>query len=205
MASSLQLDPTPFIVNDVKVVQLDKEKLSVKKCTLLNETYLYIKKEKFGERYYFMAYQDEGLTKQVGEANCAKSELGMVNIKAGARKCGIGTLLTYLCMVDRDVNPVNGSTYINIKKEFKGDANMIRFAQRCSGLFKVLMQADKYGGNAYFYAADAANYKMVLVFVSNKNKLGIKSKHGQIYDLDVARNAYNNDNFEHTYWYFCKT
>ena len=203
-AMILQIDTTAFVVGDIKLFQLDKEKLKGKSRAFLHVNHVYIKKEKNGERYYFTAFVDKGLTKQVGEANIRKSEIGMVNIKTDFQKCGIGSILIYLCILDKDANPIHGNTYINTKNEFNGQQSILRFAQRCTALIKVFMQAEKYGGNAYFYAARAANYNALIVFGSNKNKVGVHSERGHIYDLDTAWIHYNNDDLDNTYWYFCK-
>ena len=182
----LHLYPEPLKAGEVRKVF----------CGVLNKNTLYVKKEKSGQICYFAAYSDETLTDRLGEVNAANSELGMMNIKENAQKCGIGTLLTYLCMIDTDVNPVHGGTYLDIKNEFEGYRKITKLmGNNSNGLFKILVVADKYGGNAYFNAAIAANYERVMVF---------ESKKAIVYELGTAKQDYNSDRFNFTYWYFCK-
>ena len=164
---------------------------------------IYVKKERFYQVYYFTAYLDPSLTKQVGKANCTKCELGRIYIKKDFRNRGIGTALINLCMsLDDDGSEVN--VFASIKQELIACPEITTFLTDKSKVFKILMQADEYSGNAYFSAARAAKYTKVVILISHKDKAGENKKHCRIFEINTAKLLYNVGNFNHDFWYFIK-
>lgn len=187
--------------------ELDEKRLSEdKKCNKIlqiSDHRIYVKKERCYQVYYFTAYLDPSLTKQVGKANCTKCELGRIYIKKDFRNRGIGTALINLCMSLDDDGP-EGNVFASIKQELIACHEITTFLTDKSKVFKIQMQADEYSGNAYFSAARTAKYSKVVILISHKNKAGQNRKHCRIFDINTAKLLYNADNFNHDCWYFIK-
>ena len=211
----LLFETMPFPIKDSKIGgytqftadEFDENKLSEEKKYIkilqISDHQIYVKKERCYQVYYFTAYLDPSLTKQIGKANCTKYELGRIYIKKDFRNCGIGTALINLCMsLDDDGPKVN--VFASIKQEPIACHEITNFLTDKSKVFKILMQADEYSGNAYFSAAKAAKYTKVVVIISDKTKAGQNRKHCRVFDIDTAKLLYNADNFNHDCWYFIK-
>ena len=193
---------TNFTADEFDENRLSEEK-KYNKILQISDHRIYVKKERFYQVYYFTAYLDPSLTKQVGKANCTKCELGRIYIKRDFRNRGIGTALINLCMsLDDDVPKVN--VFSSIRQDLIACHEITTFLTDKSQVFKILMQADEYCGNAYFSAARAAKYTKVVILISHKNKAGENKKHCRIFDINTAKLLYNAGNFNHDCWYFIR-
>ena len=208
-------------VNEVREFSIDYN--AKKSCNLVDnqgkkvDTY-YIKKMEIG---LFEAYMDKfpksavgKLRRQIGHAKCDAAFISIVAIFDGeggilpdARKCGIGTDLSALCMIDEDVHRGDGVA-INLNRYFRQgpnvrqavvDATITEVKKECKGgMVGLYMVASEGGGNAYFAAARKVGYKRMIVFDQ-------RAQH-QFSSLTVeeAQKCYNEDKLDTKDWFFCK-
>ena len=209
-------------LNKVQTFKIDYNQR--KSCKLLDkqnkkvETY-YVKKIVKGEDdWHFYASVDEDFTEsensdfteknddQLGYANCDKAVIDQVYVEGGdddmrkARRCGIGTVLSILCMIDEDVNPGDGIA-LNVNVHFRGHGNAIieKVKKECKKVVGLKMAAAEGGGNTYFEAALQVGYNRIILYDTEE-------KDWVWTDVKKAQQCYNEKRFGcyGEYWYFCK-
>ena len=147
---------------------------------------------------------------QVGYANCAKGWIHDVRVTKhypyNAQNCGIATALTFLCMIDRDVNPGN-QINVDLGKEFGYDEVTIALARRRCAKIVALVNISNppEGANAYFSAARLARYNMFIV--ERKSAYAWLGTYAWLHRRE-AKMCYNRNGYRfvryHSHWYFCK-
>ena len=167
---------------------------------------------------------------QIAYAVCSPGWVEKVRVNDGkeedtnnhinARRCGIGSVLTELCLRDPDITQVADSSKV-FEKLKEGDVDDIetktrQLKERCVNLIGLEMSADPLdAAYGYFNAAIRANYLQMVVqerFHDTKDKLSFN-----IYSTEIARENYDLDtgiigaceeneecNAVDAYWYFCK-
>ena len=214
--------PKPMELNEVHAIKLDFNQR--KSCQLLDkqkkkvEKY-YVKKILKGEQdWHFFASVDEDFTEssksdfteknddQIGYAHCSKALIVNVYVEDGdngklnARRCGIGTVLSVLCMIDEDVNPGEGIA-LNVDVRFLsyGQATIEKIKRECKKLVGLHRDAAEGGGNIYFEAALQAGYNRMILYDTERRELVWP-------DVKKAQQCYNEKRFGcyREYWYFCK-
>ena len=137
----------------------------------------------------------------------ANSGAGSDTSNLNAVRCGIGTMLSALCMIDKDVNPGNNIA-LDLERYFRADdpsdrrvTNAIDKAkQDCKNVVGLQMSAAPGGGNIYFRAAQLAGYNRMMFF----------DEHGENewiwLDTSEAQACYDDDKLgcQDDVWYFCK-
>ena len=115
-------------VGDVRKFKFDENN---KKCNLRDKKEFLVKKEANTDIFYkkldynYVAYLDEIFSDKLGFALCGKSELKQVKTFDIARRCGVGTLVSYFCLIDPYVNDPKkkepnskAKTYVDIEDVF---------------------------------------------------------------------------------------
>ena len=219
--------PKPMKLNDVQTFKIDYNQR--KSCNLFDkhnkkvETYYVKKKDKgkiFKLRWQFYASVDEDFTQseisdfkekdddQLGSVKCNKAVIDLVYVEGGehdtrkARRCGIGTILSALCMIDEDVNPGDGIA-LNLDDHFRisGISLIEKVKKECKKVVGLQMAAAEGGGNTYFEAASQVGYNRFILF-------DYEQKEWVWSDVKEAQQCYNEKRIGFykctLYWYFCK-
>ena len=199
-------------VGDVRQFKFDQKN---EECNLRDRKGFLVKKETagaIGHSYYYRAYIGNW---KIGYALCGESALGSVNTLVQARQCGVGTVVSYFCIIDPYVNDPkrkapnsNAKTYVDIEDEFKHSNNenvgLIAEAKNCANLLTLDMVSKvNNAANTYFNAAKVAKFKKVFFINKEKNRKGTSLS------LEEAQKEYNENckAFINKYgksWYFCK-
>ena len=152
-----------------------------------------------------------------------EESLGDVQPTVDARRCGIGTVLTELCLIDPDVNiPNPGNMALDIlstNPHAKHEFEMVN--NKCQKLVGLMMAAEvtnaefpHAGGRTYFTAAINMRYRMLVIdstFYSDESRNALS-----VYDVKTAKENYDirtgniNPCCNHgicdahqSYWLFC--
>ena len=197
-------------LNEVQEFKLDYNER--KSCKLFDskgkklDTY-YIKKIEDG----FEAFRVKELTDDdyVGNIQCKDARILAVYVSeestSNARRCGIGSTLSALCMIDIEVNRGDGIT-LNLDRYFKDSgvkaskvkAIIKKVKKECTNMVGLYMAADIGGGNTYFEAANMVGYMRMILFSASK-------KHNWIsLDVENAQKCYNEKTLTEKDWFFCK-
>ena len=167
--------------------------------------------------YLFAALQKETLNKEdptavkngnwIGRAACSKQivddiwtgDKDQTGVGISAAQCGLGTMITYLCLVD---NHVQGMDIANSL----GNAKMDQLAREdCKSLVKFINNSNPArGSKAFLYAAIDACYTKMAV-------QSMKTKEYKSFDTEAALREFNEsiekgECFLKTYgtkWHFC--
>ena len=150
-----------------------------------------------------------------------EESLGDVQPTVDARRCGIGTVLTELCLIDPDVNiPNPGNMALDIlstNPHAKHEFEMVK--NKCQKFVGLMMAAEVQntenphaGARTYFTAAINMRYRMLVIdstFYGGRNALNV-------YDVKTAKENYDprtgniNPCCNHgicdahqSYWLFC--
>ena len=167
---------------------------------------------------------------EVGTAYCRPGWIDKVDVKEIAQGCGIGTVLTELCLIDpafkylsRLPKFVKNKSILNLQAY---PVQLDHVKTYCRGLMGMLMGAESFGSrgaaNAYFNAALRQGYNLLLIHddvEKNFHYLNVQDAK-RLYQNDYSRgwpgwigNQYekcnckaNCDEFEAwgKDWYFCK-
>ena len=127
--------------------------------------------------------------------------------KVNARNCGIGKVLTELCMVDPEITRMGDDNYaFDILKDDNRKAYVKRY---CSNFIALLMNDDGVaGGVLYLSAAFELGYTDMLIEVldSDKEVVGYEGE-----KVEVAKRIFNPVNGQignieaySVNWFFCK-
>ena len=151
----------------------------------------------------------------LGYIICEEAYIDFVHVsgddtdKLLARQCGIGSTLSALCMIDKDVNRGDGVVLnVNrINKEYEFSMSKMSEAKvneivkeikkECKNLIGLLMAAAG-GGNSYFEAARMARYGQMVLLGHTKEREWISL------DLEDAQTCFNKNEFRDPNWVFCK-
>ena len=210
-------------LNEVRpfVIDYDQRKncKAVDKNNKKIETYYVKKIVRGGKNWHFFASVDKDFAEceksnwnceqnddQLGYAYCQDALIEYVHVegeekdKMKARRCGIGSTLAALCMVDEDVNPGDGIA-LNLKRYFRGHGKEIieKVKKECQKVVALEMEAEEGGGNTYFQAAFRAGYNRMVLYDT-------KAKEWIWPDVLKAQECYNEKKFGcySNYWFFCK-
>ena len=216
LKSASDNDRKPMIeIGEERTFKFNEKK---KGCKLRDKKEFLVKKEilKQGSlkkvMYNYVAYVGYSY---IGDAKCEKSELREVDTIDDARRCGVGTVLSYFCFIDpyvidpkKKAPKSEAKTYVNINNEFKHSNNenvgLIAEAKNCANLLTLDMVSKvKNAANTYFNAAKVAKFKKVFFINKEKNRKGTSLS------LEEAQKEYNENckAFINKYgksWYFCK-
>ena len=214
--------------SNCELVDADEKKIEeyyVKKTQLKHKKVIY---------WHFTASINEDFNEEeqqdwiLGKSSCKGGFIDLVEVSTSkvrppsvsipsslnARRCGIGTILSVLCMIDKDVNPGSGIA-LDLKSHFKlnrpsgfPDTEMIKKIEKnCKKVVGLEMSAAPGAGNIYFQAASLAGFNRMIFYdryeknewiwphisdaqaCYNSNKLGCKNE----YYSGIANK-----------WYFCK-
>ena len=203
-ALSPEMDPIPN--NGQEIFPIDETKRT--SCQYEGASFT-IKKRRPRPRklvYIFDADND------AGTVECTVGEISWVSVKEIARRCGLGTILVTLCLVDTDMNG-NGNVHpplgtSNMALELLEDTqeNLDWVEASCKSFWNLYFNPyDKGAGFAYFNAAlDAGFTQMLIKDVDNV-------VHGPT-STWTWRDSYNSDsgmigpdiNVENSFLFFCK-
>ena len=213
-------------VNAIQSFKIDYEKRE--NCKLVdknNERIVkyYVKKTKEGQNdWYFTASIHKEFTGEnrrewwLGHSNCRNAVIEEVVVSGNddsvlkrlmARRCGIGTILTALCMIDKDANP-GDDIALDLDIHFSGNGlsdskvNEVieQVKEDCKKVVGLQMSADQGAGNVYFQAAMMTGYLRMILFDSVEKHEWIWPK------VTEAQKCYNENKLgcEFKYWFFCK-
>ena len=152
-----------------------------------------------------------------------QESLGNVERSVDARRCGIGTVLTELCLIDPDVNiPKPGNMALDILSTNRNAANEFEMVKnKCQKLVGLMMAAEvkdsefpHAGGRTYFTAAINMRYRILVIdstFYSDESRNALN-----VYDVKTAKENFDprtgniNPCCNHelcvahqSYWLFC--
>ena len=225
--------PKPMQKNEVQSFSIDYTKH--KNCELIDKDKkkvkkYFVKKTKDGQHWLFTASTNKDFNEVdkkswfLGNAYCNDAWLERVGVTTTkgppgssgldqvdpngleAQRCGIGTILSTLCFIDKDVNYGSGIVF-DLKPELKGtlfnpeDKEMIEKAkQDCENVLGLQMSASKGGGNTYFKAATLAGFNRMIFFDEYEKNEWIWPT------VSEAKSCYNENRLgcQHDKWYFCK-
>ena len=223
--------------NEIQSFIIDYDKHE--KCQLVNENEekveeYYVKKTKWQNKWHFMASTSKEFkeVEQVhwflGESICKNGFINNVEVAikgraplsgAGpsllnARRCGIGTILSALCMIDKDVNRGTGIV-LDLNEHFKeselsehADVDTIKkIKEDCEKVIGLQMMAAPGAGNIYFQAAALAGFNRMIFYDRYEKEEWIwphVSDAQRCYNTNElgCKNDYYNGIYH--YWYFCK-
>ena len=168
-------------------------------------------------------------TRQIGISRCEIGVISLVYVRDNAKNCGIGTVLTELCMIDPIMNQNTNDNHIYkfLSKIGTDEAQGVRelLISQCSQGLIGLTQASQshFGGFAYLSAAKRMQYQyMVVQFFNTKaekhtHSSGQCSQKFKTYKVEHALKIYNGHtgNIEQgdgesegsgykARWYFCR-
>ena len=140
---------------------------------------------------------------QLGFSRCGDGnihELWINQIPSDARNCGIAKAITFLCMIDRNVNPGPG-LILGWEDHFTGYEKVIQLVRKhCMKIIKLDMTGeDQSAPHTYFSAAIMAGYTSFLV-------KRIQPENFDVFDTAEVQKGYNThflDVYERE-WFFCK-
>ena len=218
--------PTPMKLNSIQSFKIDYEKH--KYCKLVDKSKkrvekYYVKKIKEEKNdWYFIASLNKELKEEnrrewlLGHSNCRNGVIEEVNVSGRAenvldrlmaRRCGIGTILTALCIIDKDANPGDGIA-LDLNHHFSGNGlseaqvteQINQVKKECKKVVALEMSAEPGGGNIYFLAASMAGYNQMILFDSVEKRQWIWP------GVEEAQKCYNENKLgcDFKYWFFCK-
>ena len=149
-----------------------------------------------------------------GYADCNVGYVETMHINEEARRCGLGSIFLTLCLIDKDMNGVNGNVKGDL--EFENEALLkIRWKHPekggwvdsyCHSFWALEYSDDKSEANAYFKAAvDAGFTKMLISDDEGASIHGPKNtKHWkETYDQSTGKILRSID-VTNADWFFCK-
>ena len=115
-----------------------------------------------------------GEVNEAGFGQCLGGEIHRIYIEEFARRCGLGTIFTIVCLIDKDMNEPNGNTKPPLAEHnealktlaaFKGFKEYTEWAKgSCRNLWSlVFLPTEVAGGKAYFNAALVTGYSKMLI------------------------------------------
>lgn len=211
--------------NEIQSFSIDYEKHT--NCQLVDKdkkqvTEYHIKKTKQGEEWHFTASTDtdfkeeEQPTWYLGASQCHDAFIDWVKVSSSdgntntnvlnAQRCGIGTILSALCMIDKDV--MGSGIALDLKRHFgRGGLNYDQISKLiqevkkdCKKVVGLQMSAAQGGGNTYFSAARLAGFHKMIFYDGYEKNEWIWP------EIPEAQTCYNENKLgcQGAYWYFCK-
>ena len=175
----------PMTVGEIRKFKIDKN--IKKECTLPGEGVIDIEiKKKKGDITQF----EFTMVKTFNEVNllCDDGNIRILNTKGKAEKCGIGRILTELCMKEKNLHLTASADtneafkemqqYIEISKEGKFDEKTDKKLKKlkdwatsyCSKLMYLEMTADpRTGAHVYFNSAQASGFTEMVMLAKLDN------------------------------------
>ena len=214
--------------DDIQSFSIDHSKH--KECELVGKDNnplkeYFVQKTQEGNLWAFTASttRDFNYAEIVGSAYCHDAFLETVDVSApssfdpralNARRCGIGTMLSTLCMIDKDVNHGSGIA-LDLEGRFGSwskretrmtDAQIAELIEqvknKCEKVVGLQMAAEQGGGNIYFLAALLAGYRKMIFYDKHEKNAWIWP------EVPEAQSCYNENKLgcqdTDSYWYFCK-
>ena len=245
LRSDPKLHPSrPMIKNgDTETFNISPAKIQNKLCKLAVDAYTVIKIEErtsSGDYFRFYAITGDTFTKlqqqqastsfnklqyenEIASITCQPGWVGFVKIQIIARNCGLATVLTELCMIDKEIPQITdkNKAFSKMYEENRGN-DEIRATEGhlrtfCMNLVGLEMEAQPYtGAYAYFSAAIRLKYHFMAVqpFSKSLDKCEPRFKY---YQVERARNYYDEKSGRiedgkgdtkgsgyQARWYFCK-
>ena len=176
----------------------------------------YVKKEctrdtKASIKCYIYAAQHPGELNDkhhIGINTCLKGEIDRTSVKPKAESCGIGGILTLLCMVDKDVHTGRGADNLEDVMAFGDDDWRKNWFKRvrntCEKVLVLINSANPKGAAvAYFSAAIRAKFGLIILYKKEDDEYVISS-------TEDAKKLYLNPSSNYLTedygpkWYFCK-
>ena len=203
-ALSAEMDPIP--TNGEENFPIDKTKHT--RCEYEGASFT-IKKRRPRPRTLEYIFEADN---NAGRVECTVGEISWVFVNEIARRCGLGTILVTLCLVDTDMNgngnvhpPLDMSNWaLEILEDNQRSLDWVE--ANCKSFWNLYFNPyDNGAGVAYFNAAlDAGFTQMLIKDVANV-------VHGPT-STRTWRESYNSDsgmigpdiNVENSFWFFCE-
>ena len=112
----------------------------------------------------------------IGYAECERGMIYFVEVKETAQGCGIGKVLSSLCMLDPSIHKLENSKALasSAKEWTHGEA---KFLEQCRRLIGLNMSSKTVaGGFAYINAAHLTGYQYLVVQVFDSDKSCVKDE-----------------------------
>ena len=155
---------------------------------------------------------------QIAYATCKPGWIDYVWVSTGARKCGISTVLSELCLLDPELNSVNDKNQAikeisTFEKNEEVEKVIKEIIDNYNAFIGLEMKAEPLdGAHAYFSAAIRMRYTKMIIQPYNA-RLKRCDKGFRRYDTELAKTKYNSrtgriedveGSGNKAKWYFCK-
>ena len=155
----------------------------------------------------FVAYPnpnglEDQYASQVGYIKCEEGWIDNILVNFEAQKCGISTVLAFLCMIDSDINAISRRN--KAFQELDEDENIRKEVQgQCSGFMGLqFIPKEKRTAFTYFSAAEKSGYNYLYIWhMSRFKRLPIEWAKAN-YD-ELTGNIGNIQAYSKN-WLFCK-